>query len=38
MRGSEHQEHKKITTELDIWLNKAVNYQEKEVSWNYVIF
>jgi CRISPR-associated protein Cas1 len=28
----------KITTELNTWLNKAVNYQEKDVSWNYVIF
>jgi CRISPR-associated protein Cas1 len=29
---------RKITTELNSWMNKAVNYQEKEVSWNYVIF
>jgi len=29
---------RKITSELNAWLNKAVNYQEKEVSWNYVIF
>ena len=29
---------RKITTELNAWLNKAVNYQDKEVSWNYVIF
>ena len=29
---------RKITQELNSWLNKSVNYQEKEVSWNYVIF
>ncbi len=23
---------------MNSWLNKSVNYQEKEVSWNYVIF
>jgi CRISPR-associated protein Cas1 len=23
---------------LNTWLNKTVNYQEKEVSWNYLIF
>jgi CRISP-associated protein Cas1 len=29
---------RKITNELNSWLNKAVTYQEKEISWNYVIF
>jgi CRISP-associated protein Cas1 len=29
---------RKITSELNSWLNKAVNYQGKDVSWNYVIF
>jgi len=29
---------RKITQELNTWLNKAVNYQDKEISWNYVIF
>jgi len=28
---------RKITTELNTWLNKTVNYQNKETSWNYVI-
>lgn len=28
---------RKITNELNTWLNKTVNYQEKETSWNYVI-
>jgi len=28
----------KITNELNTWLNKTVSYQEKEVSWNYMIF
>jgi CRISP-associated protein Cas1 len=29
---------RKITQEVNSWLNKTVNYQEKDVSWNYVIF
>ena len=29
---------RKITQELNTWLNKAVTYQDKEISWNYVIF
>jgi CRISPR-associated protein Cas1 len=29
---------RKITNELNSWLNKTVIYQEKEISWNYVIF
>ena len=29
---------RKNTQELNTWLNKTVNYQEKGVSWNYMIF
>lgn len=29
---------RKITNEFNTWLNKTVNYQEKDVSWNYLIF
>lgn len=29
---------RKITNELNSWLNNVVNYQEKDASWNYVIF
>lgn len=29
---------RKVTTELNTWLNKTVRYQERETSWNYLIF
>jgi CRISPR-associated protein Cas1 len=29
---------RKVTAELNTWLNKSVRYQEKETSWNYMIF
>jgi CRISP-associated protein Cas1 len=29
---------RKITIELNSWLSKVVTYQEKKISWNYLIF
>jgi CRISPR-associated protein Cas1 len=29
---------KKVTQSVNSWLNKTVEYQGKEISWNYVIF
>jgi CRISP-associated protein Cas1 len=29
---------RKITDEINVWLNKTVDYQGKETSWDYVIF
>jgi CRISPR-associated protein Cas1 len=29
---------RKVTDELNSWLNKVVNYKEKETSWNYLMF
>jgi CRISP-associated protein Cas1 len=29
---------RKITDEINVWLNKTVDYLDKETSWDYVIF